>query len=66
MIELKRRAIAREVKLFINLLQTGEIGSLSDLLQQAGYSNPTLLNLTSLDDIVMYNHHNTKVSRDYE
>ncbi len=44
-------AIAREVKLFINLLQTGEIDSLSDLLQQAGYSKPTLLNLTSLDDI---------------
>ncbi|MDJ0903176.1 MAG: AAA family ATPase [Xenococcus sp. MO_188.B8] len=43
--------IAREVKLFINLLQTGEIDSLSDLLQQAGYSKPTLLNLTSLDDI---------------
>lgn len=41
--------IAREVKLFINLLQTGEIDSLSDLLQQAGYSKPTLLNLTSLD-----------------
>ena len=44
-------AIAREVKLFINLLQTGEIDSLSDLLQQAGYSKPALLNLTSLDDI---------------
>ena len=44
-------AIAREVKLFINLLQTGEIDSLSDLLQQAGYSKPTLFNLTNLDDI---------------
>lgn len=30
--------IAREVKLFVNLLQTGEISSLSDLLQQAGLS----------------------------
>ena len=44
-------AIAHEVKLFINLLQTGEIDSLSDLLQQAGYSKPTLFNLTNLDDI---------------
>ncbi|MDJ0594489.1 MAG: AAA family ATPase [Pleurocapsa sp. MO_226.B13] len=44
-------AIAREVKLFINLLQTGEIDSLSDLLQQAGYSKPTLFDLTNLDDI---------------
>ena len=44
-------AIAGEVKLFINLLQTGEIDSLSDLLQQAGYSQPTLLNLTNLDEI---------------
>ena len=44
-------AIAREVKLFINLLQTGEIDSLSDLLQQAGYSKPTLLNLSNLDEI---------------
>ena len=44
-------ALAREVKLFINLLQTGEIDSLSDLLQQAGYSKPTLFNLTNLDEI---------------
>ncbi len=43
--------IAREVKLFINLLQTGEIDSLSDLLQEAGYSKPTLFDLTNLDDI---------------
>ena len=45
------RKIAREVKVFINLLQTGEIDSLSDLLQQAGYSQPTLFDLTNLDDI---------------
>jgi tRNA(Met) C34 N-acetyltransferase TmcA len=44
-------AIATEVKLFINLLQTGEIDSLSDLLQQAGLSKPLLFNLTNLDDI---------------
>ncbi len=43
--------IAREVKLFINLLQTGEIDSLSDPVQQAGYSKPILLDLTNLDDI---------------
>jgi len=43
--------IAREVKLFINLLQTGEIDSLSDLLQQAGLSKPLLFDLTNLDDI---------------
>ena len=44
-------AYAREVKLFINLLQTGEIDSLSNLLQQAGYSEPNLFALTNLDDI---------------
>jgi hypothetical protein len=44
-------AIATEVKLFINLLQTGEIDSLSDLLQQAGLSKPLLFDLTNLDDI---------------
>ena len=44
-------AIAREVKLFINLLQTGEIDSLSNLLQQAGLDKPVLFDLTNLDDI---------------
>ncbi len=44
--------IAREVKLFINLLQTGEIDSLSSLLASAGLDNkPALFDLTNLDDI---------------
>ncbi len=44
-------AYAREVKLFINLLQTGEIDSLSHLLQRAGYSKPDLFALTNKADI---------------
>ncbi|MGF1542200.1 MAG: ATP-dependent RecD-like DNA helicase [Pleurocapsa sp.] len=44
-------AIAREVKLFVNLLQTGEIGSLSELLTLAGLSQPNLFDLTNLDGI---------------
>ena len=44
--------IAREVKLFIKLFQTGEIDSLSDLLASTRLDKkPALFDLTNLDDI---------------
>ena len=44
-------AIASEVKLFINLLQTGEIENLSELLNLAGLGQPALFDLRNLDRI---------------
>ncbi|MDJ0901543.1 MAG: DEAD/DEAH box helicase [Xenococcus sp. MO_188.B8] len=42
------KAIANEVKLFINLLNSGEIDSFSDLLDLAGFSNLTQANISDL------------------
>ena len=43
--------IAGEVKLFVNLLQTGEISSLSELLTLAGLGKPNLFDLTDLNSL---------------
>ena len=42
------KAIANEVKLFINLLNSGEIDSFSDLLDLAGFSNLAQANISDL------------------
>ena len=44
------KAIANEVKLFINLLISGEIDSFSDLLDQAGLSNLEPANISDLTE----------------